>query len=282
MSPYGEDTHAHGAHKTSKTGGMKWLCGTSGRDRWQEVAEQWAQQLNTANQRARTQQSYTLARVKPRWQVRCTGKLAAGVSLAVLACTAEAGMPHTQPGGIICLPLPLPPPSKLCTTLLHELVHVWQRQEHAYWDTVLQNAWKAAPCLTVHVPAHARMNPDTFYAGMYAYASRVVPLVLLSGKGSDLQNIHLRLVDATGSHDASKEDQKAILMYFGYTGVDAAPPAWMEHPYETAAYIITEWVSTGRLSSAAAVDLIDVITPGVILEQLGTIDVDEATDLGMP
>lgn len=178
-------------------------------------------------------------------------------------------MPHTQPGGIICLPLPIKSLSELRKTLLHELVHVWQRQDRDYWDGVLQKAWQAAPCPTVHVPEHARINPDTHYAGMYAYANKIVPFVLLGGDRTSLQNIELQLVDTTGWDKPTEQEQEAFLQYFGASGIPS--PAWLEHPYETAAYIITEYVTSFKMASAAAICLIHAITPDVIMEQLGTI-----------
>ena len=77
--------------------------------------------------------------------------------------TAEAGLPHTRPPNIICMPQYFPE-ERMPTTLAHELVHVDQRRRKYKWDAYFEReGWRRI--LEEEVPERwlqrCRMNPDT-------------------------------------------------------------------------------------------------------------------------
>lgn len=83
------------------------------------------------------------------------------VKLIQLMPSADGGMPHTRPGGLICYP----DLSRFFTTstLIHELWHLHQRAYESQWTTIFHGlGWKEwRGDLPSALNRHRRYNPDT-------------------------------------------------------------------------------------------------------------------------
>lgn len=92
--------------------------------------------------------------------------------------TAEAGMPHTRPPNIICLPAYYPEHLKE-NTLLHEYLHIDQRRRPSEWSGRFQkDGWTS---FNEEIPERwlrrCRLNPDTLDQRFWSFKG-YVPLPL--------------------------------------------------------------------------------------------------------
>ena len=213
---------------------------------------------------------------KPTTRITSTGALAQTTKLALITQDIECGLPHTRPGKI-CLPTPQPS----LELLVHELVHIWQRNDQGSWDNWLSQAWNCAPITTPD--AHTRddfrerFNPDTFYAGWYAYRQEekgrekyILPLPILKSTAVKITHTDIKFFNvqrnAQGNHTLTEITPK--------TPFAADIPVelkghQLEHPFETAAYIIAQWYNVGTPKTTD--QLINTITPENIKKQIGEI-----------
>lgn len=100
--------------------------------------------------------------------------------IVTMNATAEAGMPHTRPPNIICMPQYFPE-SKKEETLAHEFVHIHQRRHTDKWNRFFQKeGWSRVDPyeLPQKVVAQCRMNPDTIDQPFWRWKERYVPLPL--------------------------------------------------------------------------------------------------------
>ena len=237
---------------------------------WGLVASEWRSVQDSYNRNARKDQHYTLETVTPSWDVYCTGKLAGTepLRIAALHATAELGMPHTQKG-YICLPVSMIDRTSE-SIIFHELVHIWQRRNTSFWNEILKIAWNVSPCSNFYPPHGMRANPDTYYAGFYGYkvgpSGRVaVPCMAFKNHTSSLDDVKLMILDRS-HRPISEVEQWQLDRFFGRPGIHE-----MEHPFETAAYVIVAWHVQGLQVSLAAKRLIAAISPQTIEDQLGDV-----------
>ncbi len=96
----------------------------------------------------------------------------------MLANSADGGMPHTRPGGIVCFPQYFQLDGAAGqTTFTHECIHVHQREHAAAWNRLYADVWGLEP-YTGRIPEELekrrRLNPDTVWAGLYMWRRRWV------------------------------------------------------------------------------------------------------------
>ena len=217
---------------------------------------------------------------KPTTCITSTGALAKSTKLVLITADIECGMPHTRPGKI-CLPNPRPS-QKL---MVHELVHIWQRSDPVQWNIWLYQTWQCFPITTPD--AHTRdslmerFNPDTFYAGWYAYRHRkkcILPLPILKSETSRITDTDVKFFSNFRRNNWGHPEitpQTEIT-----PGSPFAPgiPTWLrghqlEHPFETAAYIIARWYEDAQPPQPHG-SLIHTITPENIQRQIGLLAAD--------
>lgn len=158
------------------------------------------------------------------------------VRLIQLMPSADGGMPHTRPGGIICYP----DLSRFfnASTLVHELWHVHQRMYEAEWDRIFDGmGWKVwtDDYLPASLEDHRRFNPDTIRAPVYVYNDTWVPVPMFKDISKpDLTQVEIWFYNIKSKyHHKSVPD--ALLTDFPYL-----PPSAYEHPREIAAYMLSE------------------------------------------
>ncbi len=154
--------------------------------------------------------------------------------------TAEAGLPHTRPPNIICMPMYYPE-SRMSTTLHHELIHIDQRRRKYKWNAFFeQEGWKRVE--ESEIPQRwlqrCRMNPDTIDERFWAWQGRHVPLPLYVREDKpDLRHVVIQWWDKeTGIRqpDAPRSFQERY----------GAMPSQPEHPRELAAVELAEIFQT--------------------------------------
>ena len=101
-----------------------------------------------------------------------------GSKLLTMFPNADGGMPHTRPPNLICVPAYY---NLTNETLLHERLHIHQRDHKSKWDGFFsQQGW--VPVADGLIPdrwaRRVRLNPDTLDSRFYAWENRFVPLPL--------------------------------------------------------------------------------------------------------
>lgn len=150
--------------------------------------------------------------------------------------TAEAGMPHTRPNNIICMPIYFPE-SRKTETLAHEFVHIHQRRHTDAWNRFFQKeGWSRVDPyeLPENLVARCRMNPDTIDQPFWAW-KRHVPLPLFEREDKpDLRQVAIRWFNLdTKVHQS--EAPRLFLEKYGY-------PSQPEHPREISAVQLAPYV----------------------------------------
>ncbi len=145
--------------------------------------------------------------------------------------TAEAGLPHTRPPNLICIPIYYPE-ERLKETLPHELIHIDQRRRKYKWNAYFEReGWNAIE--ESEIPTRwlqrCRMNPDTIDSRFWAYRGRYVPLPLYEREDKpDLRQVVIQWWDKeTGirQNQAPREFQERY----------GSMPSQPEHPRELTA-----------------------------------------------
>ena len=145
--------------------------------------------------------------------------------------TAEAGLPHTRPPNLICIPKYFPE-DRLEHTLAHELVHIDQRRRKYKWDAFFEReGWK--PIAESEIPqrwlSRCRMNPDTIDDRFWAWQNRYVPLPLFEREDKpDLRHVSIQWWDRETGIRQANAPQSFQKRY----GLNPSQP---EHPRELAA-----------------------------------------------
>lgn len=145
--------------------------------------------------------------------------------------TAEAGLPHTRPPNLICMPAYFPE-ERMAHTLAHELVHIDQRRRKYKWNAYFEReGWRQLS--TDEIPSRwlerSRMNPDTIDERFWAWQGRHVPLPLFEREDKpDLRQVVVQWWDReTGIKQ--NEAPRSFQERYG------ALPSQPEHPRELAA-----------------------------------------------
>jgi hypothetical protein len=189
------------------------------------------------NAEAREGQLYELASISKSAETFLTEAvrsipLLKGCEIVILDSSADNGFPHTRPPNYICLPASMckeaPATDNFKETLLHEAIHIHQRQKRALWDASLRRAgWTPVPAGTIpqEFLDRIRLNPDTLGIPFFAFNEYHIPLPLFPPVRPSLQNAQVKWFDRrTGSlfHEPPKEFVKKY-------GTNIHQP---EHPYE--------------------------------------------------
>jgi hypothetical protein len=150
--------------------------------------------------------------------------------------TAEAGLPHTRPPNLICIPAYYPE-NRLDNLIRHELIHIDQRKRPGVWrERFLREGW--SPVSDNNIPdiykERIRLNPDTLHDGYWAWKGVYVPLPLFERTDKpDLRQTQIRWWNReTGSLLA--EPPMSFQKVFGYHHPQA------EHPREISAVLLAE------------------------------------------
>lgn len=168
-----------------------------------------------------------------------------GCEYAILDDTADAGFPHTRPNKLICLPAkmckPSPASKEFRITLLHEGMHIHQREFKTEWDTAIGRAgW--TPISKERIPEEfrdrTRINPDTISSPFWAFNSFHVPLPMFrSNESPKINNIAVEWFDLRTGALLHTPPKKFTEKY----GISIHQP---EHPYEIYAETFSEAMFT--------------------------------------
>jgi hypothetical protein len=173
--------------------------------------------------------------------------------IAVLYPSADGGMPHTRPQNIICIPYSHTPPSH--TTIMHELWHIHQRRYPAKWESALNAAlgyrpWPAAT-LPDELERQRRYNPDTITTPFWIWRDTWVPVPVFQNiTAQTLTNTRTWFYNVKTGRISHEIPPEMLLREL------PASAATYEHPYETAAYILSE---PATRNSALASRLIELL-----------------------
>ena len=159
-----------------------------------------------------------------------TEKWLGGTEIVTMNPTAEAGMPHTRPPNIICMPQWFPD-SKREETLAHEFVHIHQRRYLDKWNRYFQQeGWSRVDPyeLPERMVLRCRMNPDTIDQPFWSWKNQYVPLPLFEREDKpQLRQVTVQWYDME-SGIRQPEPPRSFLEQYG-----SAPQS--EHPREVAA-----------------------------------------------
>lgn len=157
------------------------------------------------------------------------------IKIIQLMPSADGGMPHTRPGGVICFPDISQLFSK--TTLIHELWHVHQRQFQDVWLRVFKEMgwlpWGGR--LPEKLEANRRYNPDTIDAPLWIYDNTWVPVPIFR----DITRPNVSQVDIWFYNPGRGYHTREVPVEISSTYVDLPASAY-EHPRELTAYILSE------------------------------------------
>ena len=152
----------------------------------------------------------------------------------------DKGLPHTRPPNLICLPSNTPD-SSLTSTLLHEQVHLSQRQYPSQWSKILEEAWSMTPWMDefpADILLRRRINPDLILGPIYQWKGEWVPLAMFKSLTSPVLNDVDIVWWQISTRALHRQAPPGWVDYFG--PVDSGH----EHPYELSAYMIEKDNST--------------------------------------
>lgn len=172
--------------------------------------------------------------VKDKLPLRLVSELSTVIMIQLLP-TAEGGMPHTRPDGIIAIPNVYYTFS--ITTLFHELWHIHQRQYPVWWKEVFrQMKWEQ---WEGHLPPalenYRRYNPDTLDAPLWCYDRTWIPVPVFRDivrprvNEADIWFYHVTL-----KYHVKNPPRELLRDY------PTLPANGFEHPREMAAYLLSE------------------------------------------
>lgn len=163
-----------------------------------------------------------------------------GSEIVTMYPTAEAGLPHTRPPNLICMPQWFPEERKQ-NTLLHEYIHLDQRNRQPVWDTKFKReGW--TPILESELPARflrmCRMNPDTIDSRFWAWEGRHVPLPLFEREDKpDLRQVTVQWYDLQTGVRQPQAPRRFMERYGSF-------PSQPEHPRELSAVELANSLQT--------------------------------------
>ena len=154
-----------------------------------------------------------------------------GTEIITMHPTAEAGLPHTRPPNLICMPQWFPEERKQ-QILLHEYVHIDQRKRRSLWDTYFEKeGW--TPILESELPERmvrrCRMNPDTIDSRFWAWEGQHVPLPLFEREDKpELRQVTVQWYDMKSGIRQPQAPRRFVERYGSF-------PSQPEHPRELSA-----------------------------------------------
>jgi hypothetical protein len=168
---------------------------------------------------------------------------------------AEGGMPHTRPGGLICIPHNYSH-NLFEKMIIHELVHILQRRYYDsfmkfmrdHWDfrLVTRDEFQRLPEALL---IRRRINPDTFACPFLIWRDEWIPIIVFN------------------NHTAGPRLTSTYIVWWNTKskmGINIMPTEWndffgkvsqAEHPFEIAAW----YLSDNTLESEAATIIRDKI-----------------------
>ncbi len=181
---------------------------------------------DTTNQIARSSHSYSLMSQDVK-----NGDY--GSKIVQLYPTADAGLPHTRPPNLICVPAYYPMNNEVMN---HELLHLHQRDHPWQWETKFsRQGW--VPVYPEQIPERwrrrCRLNPDTLDKRFYAWENQWVPLPLFEREDKpDLRQCLVRWWDQR-SGSLLEDPPSTFVRAFGKNHPQP------EHPREVSAVILS-------------------------------------------
>ena len=163
-----------------------------------------------------------------------------GTEIVTLHPTAEAGLPHTRPPNLICIPSYYPEEA-LPKTLAHELVHIDQRRRLYKWNAFFEReGWSEVK--DEEIPerwlSRCRMNPDTIDSRFWAWKGRYIPLPLYERE--DKPNLRQVVIHWWDKETGIKQGDPPRLFQERYGRMPSQP----EHPRELAAVEVAKLYQT--------------------------------------
>jgi len=151
--------------------------------------------------------------------------------------SADGGLPHTRPPYYICMPKTYPE-DKLQNTLLHERIHVSQRMYPNEWIDMIKNAWGMTvwnDTLPSNIEDRRRLNPDILMAPHFAWKNEYVPCSIFV----DLTDPSLNKIQLVWYHIPTRTIRTDVNTIPGWKDFFGIIPHG-EHPYEIAAYLLSD------------------------------------------
>lgn len=157
------------------------------------------------------------------------------VKILQLMPSADGGMPHTRPGGIVCYP----DVSRFfsTSTLIHELWHVHQRMYEELWnDVFFELGWKKWDgFLPSRLEDHRRFNPDTLQTPLWVFQDQWVPVPIFKDISQPrVDEVELWFYDVRSQYHRKTVPESLLHLF------PNAPPSAYEHPRELCAYVLSE------------------------------------------
>jgi hypothetical protein len=150
----------------------------------------------------------------------------------------QEGLPHTREPSTIYLPYNLIYEENFPKTLVHEAIHIHQRNNRSAWNNIYDRIWdmrRWSGTLPPELESRRRLNPDTHLLPLFIWQDRYVPVMVFRRA------------------DAPRLTESHCVWYDVKTGGwnQVPPPGWTdffgtdrsslcEHPNEMAAYILTD------------------------------------------
>jgi hypothetical protein len=161
---------------------------------------------------------------------------------------AEGGMPHTRPGGIICIPRNYSN-TAFQKMMIHEVVHILQRRYYDSFMKFMKENWDFRLVtrdefqrLPEALLMRRRINPDTFSCPFLIWRNEWIPIIVFN------------------NHTDGPRLTSTYIVWWNVKskmGINAVPSDWIdffgnvsqaEHPFEIAAW----YLSDNTLQSDAA------------------------------
>jgi hypothetical protein len=116
--------------------------------------------------------------------------------IIVMNPSADGGYPHTRPGNLICMPANACKSDYCRTTLIHEAIHLHQREFLNEWiGFCMKEGWTQqfrSPPLVERV----RINPDTMMCPFWSWQEHYLPLPLFIDKPrANISDVDIKWLD---------------------------------------------------------------------------------------
>lgn len=151
---------------------------------------------------------------------------------------ADEGLPHTRPPYFICLPENFPE-GALVKTMKHERIHVHQRMYPEIWVKLIEKSWPFKVWLN-SIPGsllqQERLNPDLLWAPRFIWKENYVPVAVYTSPTAPKLN-QVNIWWYVPSHGTVLKDVSAIPEWTTFFGSQVHDG---EHPYEIAAYLLSD------------------------------------------
>ena len=172
------------------------------------------------------------------------------VSIIIMEPSADDGLPHTRAPNIICLPYNVIKSPTLLSTLFHELVHIFQRENPVMVDAMYKNVWSCMKVIPKYIGGEIgeRVNPDGMELYYYMmHDNWFVRNHFLREDKPQLGMVRPRFYNIqTGA--STTITPKGFTDFFGKYARGSA----LEHPHEIMAYMWTDIIFDKTLYKTSA------------------------------